>query len=394
MTTQSTTQPTPCTVCHSTKVEIAIRVPQVPVLCNILWPTRAEAVAVPKVDVALAFCHTCGHLFNPAFDPDLMVYTQEYENSLHFSPRFQQYAHELANDLVVRHELHGKDIIELGSGKGDFLKMLCALGHNRGVGFDKSYVPGDTEENRADQARFIQDWYSAAYADLPADLIVCRHTLEHIADPRAYVQELRQIIGDESKIALFFEVPNALFTLRDLAIWDIIYEHCSYFSQYSLDYLFADTGFRVERVWETFAGQFLCIEAVPVLETTAPAFDPRAIAQDVAVFAERYRAKTEADRQKLADLRSAGQKVVVWGSGSKGITFLNMLQSQDLISYAVDINPRKQGKFITGSGQQIVPPEFLRSYQPDAVIMMNPVYAEEIKQIVGGLGIEADFLIV
>jgi hypothetical protein len=28
----------------------------------------------------------------------------------------------------------------------------------------------------------------------------------------------------------YLEVPNGLFTLRDLGIWDLIYEHCQYFT--------------------------------------------------------------------------------------------------------------------------------------------------------------------
>jgi hypothetical protein len=85
---------------------------------------------------------------------------------------------------------------------------------------------------------------------------------------------------------------------------------------------------------------------------------------------------------------------VIWGSGSKGITFLNMLETADGIEYAVDINPRKQGMYITGSGQRIVPPAFLAEYQPDAVIVMNPLYIDEIKANVEEMGVEADFLTV
>ena len=383
-----------CIVCHARDVEPAVQIPQVPVLCNVLWPTRAEALAVPKVDVTLTFCHTCGHLFNPAFDPELMVYTQEYENSLHFSPRFQQYAAALAADLVARHDLRNKDIIELGSGKGDFLEMLCELGDNRGVGFDKSYVPGQTARAASRQITFVQDWYGDAHSDYPADIIVCRHTLEHIEDPRAYLLDLRRIIDNRIDTTLFFEVPNARFTLRDLAIWDIIYEHCSYFSKYSLDHLFASTGFRVTDVRAAFEGQFLCIEAVPTREPTTPAYDPREIARLVADFGERYRAKAEQDRRTVAALAASNKKVVVWGSGSKGITFLNMLRLQDQVRYAVDINPRKQGKFITGAGQEIVPPEFLRDYQPDVVIVMNPIYLDEIGQMVREMGVEAEFMTV
>jgi hypothetical protein len=50
----------------------------------------------------------------------------------------------------------------------------------------------------------------------------------------------------------------------------------------------------------------------------------------------------------------------------------------DDIEYVVDINPRKQGMYLAGTGQQIVAPEFLRSYSPDLVIIMNSIYRDEI----------------
>jgi len=78
--------------------------------------------------------------------------------------------------------------------------------------------------------------------------------------------------------------------------------------------------------------------------------------------------------KELEQIKGKGQRAVVWGAGSKGVTFLNVLNIQDQIEYVVDINLRKQGMYIAGTGQQIVPPEFLRNYQPDVVIVMNLIY--------------------
>ncbi|MEM7127342.1 MAG: methyltransferase domain-containing protein [Chloroflexota bacterium] len=382
-----------CIVCHSDNTEIAVNVPQVPVLCNILWPSREEALAVPKVDIELAFCHNCGHLFNPHFDPSLMVYTQEYENSLHFSARFQEYAESLVADLIERHDLRGKDIVELGCGKGDFLQLICEKGGNRGVGFDKSYVPEPVTLEQG-EVTFIQDWYSEQYADYAADFICCRHVLEHIEDPYAYLMELRQIIGERRDVTIFFEVPNALFTLQDLAIWDIIYEHCSYYSKYSLEALFARCGFQVTNLYDAYEGQFLCIEATPSPETVKPTLNPADLLADLRSFAQRYEEKTTKERETLARMEREHKKAVVWGAGSKGITFLNMLGLQDQIQFAIDINPRKQSMFVTGAGQQIVSPADMANYEPDVIIVMNPVYINEIKKTALDLGVDAEYMLV
>ncbi|HMN27972.1 MAG TPA: hypothetical protein PKE45_07435, partial [Caldilineaceae bacterium] len=98
------------------------------------------------------------------------------------------------------------------------------------------------------------------------------------------------------------------------------------------------------------------------------------------------------ERSKLESWRQNGQKVVLWGAGSKGITFLNVLGQYGEIEYAVDINPRKSGKFVTGTGQQIVSPAFLRDYQPDIVLLMNPVYLGEVQQTLDSLGVRAQIV--
>jgi SAM-dependent methyltransferase len=385
-----------CPICNSTGAAAFFEIFQMPVHCNVLWPTQDAAIRAPRGDVRLGFCGSCGHIFNLAFDPALVQYTQDYENSLHFSPRFQSYAEWLAVRLIERHDLHGKDIIEIGCGKGDFLTLLCEQGRNRGVGFDPSYVSEHEAGEAAERITFIRDFYSERYASCKADFICCRHVLEHVRFPHDFLITVRRAIGNRPGTAVFFEVPNVLFTLRDLGIWDLIYEHCSYFSPSSLSRLFTSCGFDICDLAETYEGQFLCIEALPSEGLADSEYDPRdgseEVACDAVAFADKYRSKVQNWRRHLDRIARAGQRVVVWGAGSKGVTFLNALDTQGRIAYAVDINPRKQGMYVAGTGQRVMPPEFLRSYRPDVVIVMNPVYQDEIRQFTGGLGLAPEFM--
>ena len=388
----------------------------VPVHCNVLWPTREAALNAPRGDIRLAFLSECGHTTNLAFDPALMEYTQEYENSLHFSPHFQEYATALADGLVERYDLHGKDIVEIGAGKGDFLIMLCELRGNRGWGYDPSYVPD--EGYTAPNVTFIQDFYTEKYIDQRADLIVCRHVLEHIPDPDAFIAQVRRAVGGQRSV-VFFEVPNALWTLRRGGIWDIIYEHCSYFSPLSLAYLFRKHSFEVLAVNEVFGGQFLTIEATPsadhrpqttdhelksVADAQAVVRRPSSVVQDeqdglvtlnndAHAFAANYRAKRDEWQERLAELAAAGKRGVIWGAGSKGVTFLNALGAGEEIAAVVDINPRKQGKYVAGTGQRIVAPAELADLQPDFVIIMNANYREEIGGMLAKEGVAAEILV-
>ena len=251
-----------CIVCGSTRIERLISLDDVPIHCNVLWPTREEARRAPHGDLQLGFCTVCGHVFNTAFDPALMEYTQEYENSLHFSQRFQSYAEGLAERLVQRYGVRDKNVIDIGCGKGDFLALLCSLGNNRGTGFDPSYEPEHMRSPSADRMTIVRDFYSPEYSSYKADLITCRHVLEHIQHPREFVETVSRSIGGRTATILFFEVPNVLYTLRDMGIWDLIYEHCSYFSGCSLSRLFMESGFTVLDQSELYEGQFLGIDLV------------------------------------------------------------------------------------------------------------------------------------
>jgi hypothetical protein len=83
--------------------------------------------------------------------------------------------------------------------------------------------------------------------------------------------------------------------------------------------------------------------------------------------------------ERLALWSRDNTRTVIWGGGAKTVSFLNMLPLGGIISYVVDINPNKQGLYIPGSGQEIIAPEFLMDYQPDIVILMNPIYHREVE---------------
>jgi ABC-type Fe3+-hydroxamate transport system substrate-binding protein len=112
---------------------------------------------------------------------------------------------------------------------------------------------------------------------------------------------------------------------------------------------------------------------------------------DVAYFVEHYKARRKEWQSELAALKAADKRVVLWGGGSKGVAFLTTLGlTLDDVRYAVDINPNKTGTFMAGTGQEIVAPEFLKSYQPDVVIIMNPIYRTEITHDLATMGLAPD----
>jgi SAM-dependent methyltransferase len=385
-----------CPNCGSVEMSVFYELESVPVHSVLLLPTREEALNYPKGDIALGFCQACGFISNVTFDPSLHEYSSRYEATQVFSPTFSAFAHRLARRLIDQYDLRGKDLIEIGCGQGEFLTLLCELGGNRGVGFDPAYVRERSESSAQDRITFIKDFYSERYADYQGDFVCCKMTLEHIQHTADFVSTVRRSLGDQSKAIVFFQVPDVRRILREVAFWDIYYEHCSYFSLGSLACLFRRCGFEVMNLAREYDGQYLMIEAragdgkgEALLEQED---DLEELAREVAYFSEHYPPKLDAWRRDLQRMRQTGRQAVIWGGGSKGVAFLTTLRIEDEIEYAVDINPYKHGTYMAGTGQEIVGPEFLREYRPDVVIVMNPIYEDEIRQLIEGLGLTPEFM--
>jgi len=385
----------------------------VPVFCNALFPTAQEAREAPLGEVRLAFCQECGLVANVAFFPDLVAYSPAYENSLHFSPLFRRYADSLITDLSTRYDLTGKKIVEIGAGKGDFLRLLCARTSAQGLGFDPSYAPvpgvpsaevGEGRDGRQTSVRFLREFYSPLHAK-GADLIVCRHVLEHLPAPFAFLQSVRAAIADRHDTRLYFEVPNLRFTLAGGGIWDVIYEHCLYFAAEALACLFEKAGFRVLDLAPAFGGQYLGVHAAPLpggeqagvvdgdRQDTAARVgvaDLSELTGLVHAFAEAHRVAITESATQL-DVALAAGPVAVWGAGSKGVMFLNLLPRCREVTCAVDLNPGKQEKFVPGTAHRVIAPETLSSLSPESlpatILVMNPLYEEEICAHIAGLGL-------
>lgn len=380
-----------CPSCQTSDTFIFYEVKNVPVNSCAMLSSKEEALRYPLGDVVLGFCKTCGFIFNLTFDPSKVDYRSLAPEEQGFSATFNAYAQRLATHLVQSYELNDKQILEIGCGRGDFLALLCELGHNSGVGIDPSSVSGGVQSNAIDRLTFIRDYYSERYASHHGNLICCRHTLEHIPKTSEFVKSVRRSIGNSLDTAVFFEVPDVTRILREIAFWDIYYEHCSYFNLGSLARLFRSCGFAVTNLVKDYFDQYLLIEGKPVnrksRKMSSAEETVEQTAKDVAHFSLRCKDKLERWKKEIREVKAGHKRAIVWGSGSKCVAFMTTLHVKDEIEYIVDINPHRHGKFIPGAGKQIMAPEFLKQYKPDTVIVMNPAYCNEIKRTLDDMGL-------
>lgn len=377
-----------------------VKLSALPVFCNALYPTAAEARSAPAGDLDLQFAPDTGYLWNAAFDPALASYNPAYENSLHYSPTFAAFASELADRLVRRYGLRGRRVVEIGSGEGNFLAMLCERGVDSAIGYDPSFDPRRSKVVTSERMHIVAQHYPTDRS-VDAALVICQHVLEHVGDPEALVAGVRRSLENRDT-AVYFEVPDATYMLSQRAVWDLIYEHRSYFAAPTLSTLFRRHGFDVVDVDRTFGDQYLYLEA-RTAATPDAATDPAVpdagggalakLGELAAGFGGHVAALRETWTTRLEEMVGSG-RVAVWGAGSKGVTFLNLVAPGRDVAHVVDINPNKTGLHVPGTGQQVLSPDMAVAAGLDHVVVMNPLYVPEISRQLAALGCSAPVVAV
>lgn len=378
---------TSCIVCGGSDLVALVQLASVPIVCNQLLRSASEARQVARADIELVGCRGCGHVFNAAFDAARITYEANYENSLMGSPRYRRFTEEIIARLVAAYDLKGRTLVEIGCGRGEFLRMTCQRGIRTGIGFDPSR-PSETLHLNESTISIMGTGFNPAFAP-HADAVCSRHVLEHLDRPVDLLRAVREAYAECPARIIFIEVPNGGFMLDQLGVWEPLYEHVSYFTRPSLIHALRLAGLAIEWTETAFGEQFLVAGAScgPSL-AHHPAPKPAA-ADTFDTFGARFAATMAAWRNWLNLARREGRRLALWGAGAKGVTFLNLLDREGVraIRQVVDINPLKTGAFTAGTGHPIVAPEALRHGRPDAILLMNPEYGAEVREMLRDLNV-------
>jgi hypothetical protein len=375
-----------CWACGSEALTPIFSVTGIPLSSLILMDSAEQAITFPRGDLELVVCRSCAFIYNRLFRPEAVDYTQPYEESQAFSPRFRVFEKELVDHLVNDYDLAGKEIFEIGCGKASFLESICRQAGARGLGIDPSFVPDRISP--ATDVTGLREFFDDEHTHLTGDLICSRHTLEHIQPVGHFMRLVRQSASLRPSSVVFFEIPDADRILDEGAFWDIYNEHCSYFTLTSLSNLFRSAGFEVLRLLRGFDDQYLLIDAkLGEVDLAVDEIEVNRIIHKAEQFGVRSSEAIASWRKTVTSAHDEGRVVVLWGASSKAVGFLSAIAANEAVTAAVDINPFKQDKFLPGSGHPVVGPAALPEMKPDLVVVMNPIYVPEIAATLRDLGL-------
>jgi hypothetical protein len=228
-----------------------------------------------------------------------------------------------------------------------------------------------------------------AAQDSRPSLIVANNVLAHVPDINDFVAGLRLLLKPGGLITLEFHHLLRLMTRRQ---FDTIYhEHFQYLSLMTASSALATHGLAVIDVEEiTAQGGSLRVYAQRREDAGEPspkvshvlAAEQEAGLATLAPYLRFPRQIAAVKLQLLAFLvaaRQAGKGVVAYGAAAKGNTLLNSCGIDcDLVDYAVDRSPHKQGLFLPGSRIPIYHPDRVLETKPDYLLILAWNLRDEI----------------
>lgn len=380
-----------CRICESTDLYFFLNLGSTPLVNNFV-KVGHENDSEPVYPLEVCMCKNCGLVqLGYVVPPETLFRNYIYFSSTSVTMRehFAEYAKEVLDNYASKGDL----IVEIASNDGVLLKNMLGKGvHPLGV---------EPATNIAEVARSIgvetlNDFFNSQTAEKicasrgMAKVIIANNVFAHIPEINDCVKGMKALLSPDG--AIIMEFPHLYDLYQHLEFDTIYHEHLSYFSLKPLIHLFSKYDmelFDAKKLWVHGGTLRVYVQkkggphkvnsdAIKHLvsnEERMGLYSPEAydkFAKDVANL------RTELVAF-LTKLKNDGKKIAIYGAPAKGNTLLNYCKiGTDLIDYAVDKSPAKQGLLTPGMHIRVYGPEKLRTDRPDYLLILAWNFRDEI----------------
>lgn len=384
-----------CRICTENLVDVFIDLGSAPPSNAYLSDPDAPETWLP---LRVYSCGNCGLVQLPDHASAEDVFGGEYLYFSSYSASWVEHARQFAVRVVERFK--PDLVIELASNDGYCLRHFQQLGVDvlgvepapnvARVAIDRGVPTLRRFFGREVAEQLVRD-------GVRPDVVYGANVLAHVPDLHDFVGGAAELVTDDGVV--IFEFPHLLRLVEDCQFDTIYHEHYSYFSLHAVRRVLREHGlflYDVEHLTthggsvRVYASKGTRIVSDALSRSLDAEADARLTASDTREAFQR-RARGAAD-DLLRFLLDAGGRVAAYGAAAKGNTLLNYARVRgDLVRFAVDDNPHKQGRYLPGSRIPVVPPGILEASanELDYVLVMPWNLHAEIAKKFEHLDVEA-----
>lgn len=331
-------------------------------------------------------CEHCWLVQTEDFAQAHELFDAEYAYFSSFSSSWLAHAERYVVDMVARFDLNAAShVVEIAANDGYLLQYIKACGIPcTGV----EPTARTAAAARAKGIPIIEDFFGMRLAKTlialgkQADLVAANNVLAHVPDINDFVAGFVRLLKPQGVAT--FEFPHLLKLISENQFDTIYHEHFSYLSLTAVNRIFATNGLSVFDVEEypthggslrVFAQRGDTGQHPRSAKVNKMLQHEAQIGMTTGEYYISFQAKTGKVKNDfltfLLEAKRQGKTVAAYGAAAKGNTLMNYAGVRsDLISFAVDRNPVKQGKFMPGSRIPIVNEGQLQDIKPDYVIIL------------------------
>ena len=351
----------------------------------------------PRHELAISICMNDGHVqqaYNHANEDLISLVYSRYQPTYSMSEHVQEYMNSFLGQAIKLSAVQpGDTVVEIGSNDGKLLESIKSKGF-LAVGFEPASSLASVARDRGLQV--VNDYFGVESSlrflenNSPVQLVVSRHTLEHAFIPLDFLRGIEIILDTHGLAAI--EIPYLQLQMTNGHYEAMTFQHMSFFTVTSMIQALALAGLALVDVdFVDMDGGSMIIYAqkrnnvrnnrstrlINILE-----FE-KALKLDTPEGYELFFSKIATNRNLIKNyfsrIADKGISVMAYGAGSKGQSLLNMLDlDSEQIKYVIDDVPGNAGRYVPGTGIQVISSTDARARHADIIFLTAPTHIREI----------------
>lgn len=369
---------TKCPISGSNKSIEYLNLGNVP-LVNNLCETREESFACEKFPLAIQlFTESNLTCLTEVVNKDNLFLNYLYRSGV--NKPYLTHCAKMYDYLSRMIDFKDKDlIVDIGGNDGSLLIEFRKENKNLNyvnIDCSKSFI----ETNHKAGIEYLNEYFCAdTELSYKAKLITSTNVFQHTEPIRSFVQGIEKNLSNEGMWCL--EFPYLLTTLANDNYDQVYHEHIYYFCLKNIIDLLKQEGLKVINVsyHDMHAGTLRVLSvkesSLRQIDSTILSFlnlEKTLTTEYCVKWGKRAKEKITEFQDFLHKLLNRyGSTIACFGAAAKGCVFLNSCGIDDtMIRFIIDDTLSKQGKFVPGTGIEVVNREILKIKKPDCILIL------------------------